>query len=151
MAHEYRAHSIYYLLTAAMLALLLLLGWELWRTPTPGALLFVAITLGAGLWFASAFGTRIHLSPTAITLERAIGDKLPSPLNRVLPYSTQTVAYRQLIHAEESGRFLSVLTLLYYPIQPDGLLDFDHVASITLPMVTNQEQLLAHLEAVVPE
>ena len=65
--------------------------------------------------------------------------------------ATQSVAYRQLIGVEESGRFLATITLLYYPLGAGGLLDLDRIVSLTLPIVVDQTTLRDRLEAVVPQ
>ena len=147
MVHEFRAHPIYYALAGGTLLLLMLLGWDLWQNPTAGAFLFVAIVLVAMLWFVFALDVHVALAPSELTVHRSYsraftGFTQPAP---------ETIAYRQLISAEPSGRFLSTLTLLYYPMQSDGLLDLEQVASTTLPLMTNQSDLLERLEAVIPQ
>jgi len=154
MIREFRSHPIYYGLFVGTLALFLLLSWELWRSPTPGTFLFVVILFVATLWFVSALAIRVSLTATELLIARPQWP-LISMLTQMASFADtnqpiKTIAYRQLIHVEESGRFLSSLTLLYYPMKPDGFLDLETIANLTLPVVTNQSDLRDQLEAAIP-
>jgi len=151
MTDEFRTHPIYYLLTGGSLLLFALLSWDLWHYPTPGTLLFVGITLAATVWFALALNVHVRLSANEVTITRPYREHIPIMLPVVEQSPTQTIAHRQLVSVEMSGRLLSALTLLYYPIQPDGLLDFDRIGTLTLPVLTRQEDLHKRLEAAIPQ
>lgn len=157
MVREFRSHPIYYVLTAGVLLLLVLLGWDLWHNATPATFLFVGIVLVITLWFISALGVRVTLAPAELTIIRppwsllSIFGYVSSVIDLGDNPPTKAIAYRQLISVEESGRFFSTLTLLYYPVAPDGLLDLEQIANLTLPIVRNQQDLRERLEAAIPQ
>ncbi len=146
MIEEFRVHPLYYLLVVLSALLSLLLGRTLWHTATTGTLLFFGVALVALLWFLSALGTRVHLLQTAMTIQRPLRLLLPSPQERAC-----TIDYRQLYSVDQSGRFLQVLTILYYPKEPDGLLDLAQVTTITLPLMGNQQILRQRLEDAIAQ
>jgi len=129
---------MYRWLTLVCLILSGLLGWSLVQSVTPEAIFFLGISLGAGLWFANEMLSRIALSERTIALQR--------PLRGVCE-----VEFRQLVSVAESGRFTQSLSVLYYPRQPDSLLDLEHIHHLSLPAVTDQERLLMAIEARIPK
>ena len=163
MIEEFRVHRLYYLLVTFSVLLLVLLGSSLWEMITTGALLFLAIAIVAILWFISALGTRVHLSPTEMTIQMPLRFPLLPPLCDQLQSAqlhatgvmnrrtTCTIDYRQLYSIDESGRFLTVLTILYHPSEPDGLLDLTQIATVTLPLMGNQQTLRQRLEAALSQ
>ncbi len=163
MIEEFRVHPLYYLLVAFSVLLLLLLGRALWEMVTTGVLLFFGIAIVAILWFLSALGTRVHLLPTEMAIQMPMRFPLLPPLCTQLRTSpvnatevfdrrtTCTIDYRQLYSIDESGRFLTVLTILYYPKEQDGLLDLTQIATITLPLMRNQQTLRQRLAAVIAQ
>lgn len=170
MTDSFRTHPIYYLLIAISLGLTGLLGWSLRTEYSAGSLFFTLITLAATLWFALALKTEVVLTESGLLIY--------SPFRYNWQQRTwdatdgQLITYRQLIEVDESGRFLSVLTLLYHPIQvihaerdlsttaesitmvagarvrPD-LLDLEGIESVTLPLLTNQRLLRERLESAI--
>jgi len=152
MSEEFSAHPLYYLLTALSASMALLLGWDLWETTTAAAFFFFGIAVVATLWFASALGTRVTLSATGMQLHRPL-PRLRFPSERATATAEQpgisTIDYRQFYTVDQSGRLLSVLTILYYPKESDGLLDLTKVATMTLPLMRNQPQLRDRLEAAI--
>lgn len=156
MSQQFRAHPIYILLTLLLLILAGLLVWGMRDAVTLGELLFLGITLTAAGYFIVALTTSLTLAESAIHLHyplrlwrsRASTQSHASPVDR--PEGDQQIAFRQLISVERAGRLLPVLTLLYHPIQANGLVDIDQIAQVTLPMVANGDELQERLEAVVP-
>lgn len=157
MIEEFRVHPLYYLLVALSALLLLLLSWTLWETATAGTLLFLGIGIVALFWFISALGTRVYLSQTGLTIQQPLRfpvlSQFRSPQVEAKPAAQQgtscTIDYRQLYSIDESGRLLTVLTILYYPKAADGLLDLTQIATMTLPVMRNQQLLRQRLEAAI--
>ncbi|MEZ4677877.1 MAG: hypothetical protein R2932_27035 [Caldilineaceae bacterium] len=144
MTAHFQSHPIYYLLTLLSTILILLMVWSLSRATNVGTLLFTLVAIGATLWFVANLQTKVLLSKTGLVLHRRFG--------QIIPWQTATIdlEYRQLISVEPSGRLLPVLILLYYPKQPNGLLDLDHIVGLTLPLLTNQEELRQKLTDMIP-
>jgi hypothetical protein len=134
---QYRPHFVYIAIIAVGLVLSGLLVREFWLGATLGALPFLAISLGLAVWGFLAFATRVEVTPTSLTVY--------TPLRK-----PTTVEFRQLIMVAESGRLLQVISLLYYPRQADGLLTLDTVASLHLPALRGQAELLAQLQTSIP-
>ena len=135
---EYRSHPLYGGLTALLLLLTAVLTWNTVYDFSREGLFFLLITLGVTLWFARLIGNRVVLDERSITLQ--------APLRQ-----PQRVEFRQLISVSESGRLLVAPTLIYHPRQPTGLVDLERVQSLTLPSLTQQDQLLATLTATMPK
>ncbi len=146
MRENFQTHPLYYGLTALSTLLLLLLSWHLFQTVTLGSLLFVCVAGGATIWFASALGTQVWLSPSTMVIDRPLWLFALAGRRR-----SCTIDYRQLVSVDQSGRVFAVLTVLYYPRRQDGLLDLEQLAAITLPVVTDQATLRERLEAAIPQ
>ena len=134
---QYQPHFVYIAMIAVGLLFSGLLIREFWQGATLGALPFLVISLGLAVWSALAFATRVEVTSSSLTVH--------TPLR-----AARTVEFRQLIMVAESGRLLQVISLLYYPRQVDGLLTLDTVASIHLPALREQAELLAKLQASIP-
>jgi hypothetical protein len=145
MSETFQTHPVYYWLTAIATLLLLLLSWHLLQAVTLGSILFVCVAGVATIWFASALGTQVRLSPAAVAIHMPLRS-FALPGRR----KSCTIDYRQLVSIDQSGRFLAVLTVLYYPRRPDGLLDLEQLAAVTLPLITDQAMLRERLEAAIP-
>lgn len=137
MSHIFTPHPVYRWLTAGCLLLSVLLAWSSLPSITPAEIFFFLVSVGASLWFANAMCSRVQINEHEVVLQR--------PLR-----SACYVEFRQMVSVAESGRFLQPLLLLYYPRQPDSLLDLDHIRHLLLPAVSHQEELLATIEARIP-
>lgn len=144
---QYRPHPIYYLLMAAMLFLIVLLGRGLRDGVILGDLLFLGVGIGAFLYFAGALTTVVTVTDTAVTVHHPLG-KL---LRRSTGQAGQQILFQQLIQVELTGRLLPSLTLLYHPRATNTFVDTETIQHITLPMVLQQEELQTALEAVIPQ
>lgn len=138
MVQAYRSRLLYTWLTIFCLLLTLLLAWDSMRSFTGGGLFFTVIMVAITLWFARLVGNRVVVNERSLVLH--------APLR-----AAQAVEFRQLISVNESGRFLLVPTLLYHPLQPSGLVDLENVATLILPALTSQEELLATLKTLMPK
>lgn len=144
---QYRPHPIYYLLTAAMLFLIVLLGWGLRDGIILGDLLFLGIGIGALLYFAGALTTVVTIDEHALAVYHPLGRLLRKSTNR----PGQPILFQQLIQVELTGRLLPSLTLLYHPRETDAFVDTEQIQHITLPMILQQEELQTQLEAMISQ
>lgn len=134
----YRAHALYSLVTLLLVLLTLVLAWNMVQDFSWEGLFFGLLMLAITLWFGRLIGNQLTLDERGLTLI--------APLRR-----PQRIDFGQLLSVSESGRLFIVLTLLYHPRQPTGLLDLETVQSVTLPTLTAQDQLLATLTAQIPQ
>ncbi|CAN5729015.1 hypothetical protein BH10CHL1_BH10CHL1_13070 [soil metagenome] len=112
-------------------------AWNLTRTFTLETLFFFVLSLAVVIWSVLAMLSYVEVGADNLVLF--------APLQ-----SDRSVRFRQLISVSENGRFNPVLTLIYHPQRADGLLDLDHVQSLILPALNEQEELLELLEARLP-
>jgi hypothetical protein len=133
----YAPNSFYAVVTAMAVVLVGLFSWEVWRQVTIGNLLFWGISLGVLVWGANAFWSRVELASNQICLR--------APLR-----GRRCVEFRQLASVMEAGRVNPVIALIYYPALDNGLLDLERPASLVLPAVREQAQLLTLLETKIP-
>jgi len=61
------------------------------------------------------------------------------------------IQFRQMITCDEAGRFAPGLSLVYWPITADGIVETDVPRTIFLPAVARQEKLLAALQDGIPD
>ena len=61
------------------------------------------------------------------------------------------IQFRQMITYEEAGRFVPGVSLVFWPISADGIVDTDVPRAIFLPAVARQDELLAALQERMPE
>lgn len=118
-------------LVAAVMLIVDMVGGLRWDT-----VLFAAVGLLGGLWALWMANTRLVVLDQGILVQRATAQYL--------------VDWRQLLRAEPSGRFLSVMALIYHPRRDDGIIDTDNVGSLLVPGVRNQAALLATIEEKMP-
>ncbi|RIK33342.1 MAG: hypothetical protein DCC55_35145 [Chloroflexi bacterium] len=130
-------NSFYAIVAAVAVVLVGLFGWELWRQVTVGNLLFLGVSLGLLGWGVNAYWSRVELAPNQVCVQ--------TPLRR-----RRCVEFRQLATVVEAGRVNPVIALVYYPVLDNGLLDLDTPASLVLPAVRGQAELLTELEAKTP-
>jgi hypothetical protein len=134
---RYMPHPFYKLLAVLSLLLAAGMGWDLAQALSPGALLFLAVSLGIAAWSILAMCSRVEVAPASICLV-------------TLLHGCRCVDFRQLSSVTEDGRVNPVITIIYHPQLENGLLDLDHVDTMHLPAVTDQAELLAHLQARMP-
>jgi hypothetical protein len=136
-AKTHAAHSRYLVLAILCLGLAGLFGWELAHRFDWGMLLFLAITLGLAVWYASVMASRVTLHPDRVEVFAPLG-------------GTQAIEFRQLLSVTEEGRFGRAILLSYHPLLDQGLLDLEDVRTLALPIVVGQDALLADLAKQVP-
>ena len=61
------------------------------------------------------------------------------------------IQFRQMITCEEAGRFVPGVSLVYWPISADGIVETDVPRAMFLPAVARQDELLAALQERIPE
>ncbi len=142
----YATSPRYKILVGAGALLALLLGWELWRAGSLqtggdyawGYLFFFLVTLAVTLWYAWEMLSIVTLSPRALSVTKR-------------PGRTRSVEFRQMVSVSESGRLGGrSITIVFHPLQANGLVDLDGADSLIVPEVDDHDGLLAALEARVP-
>jgi hypothetical protein len=133
----YLPHPRYLLLAVVCGLFAGLFVWTLWQSFTPATLFFCALCLGLTLWNGQAALTQVQLDGQKLTVS--------APLR-----SPRTIELRQLASVSEEGRLTRVLTITYYPVQPNGLLDMEQLDTVHLPTLDDQAELLAQLQAKAP-
>ena len=134
---RYPSHLRYKFVALFCFLLLINFGWQLMRYFSLETLFFFCIGLALVIWALYAMVSYVETNANGIVL--------CTPLRAV-----RKVEFRQLISVSENGRFNPVLTLVYHPWLPNGLLDLDDARSLILPAVRDQQELLALLEARLP-
>ena len=89
----------------------------------------------------------IHVRWALMRLElTADGVTVRAPLQAPL-----LIQFRQMITCEEAGRFVPGVSLVYWPISADGIVDTDVPRTLFLPAVARQDEFLAALQERIPE
>lgn len=136
--HLYQARRIYQMFTLLGVLVTLLFVWTLvqrfdWLTFV--FLSFAAIFAIVNLRWAL---TRIELTPSGLTLYE--------PLNQ-----PTHVDFRQMVTVNEAGRMFPGVSIVYYPVAQDGLLDMEDPRSLFFPALENQDELLSVLQHEIPD
>ncbi len=136
--HLYQARRIYQMFTLLGVLVTLLFVWTLvqrfdWLTFV--FLSFAAIFAIINLRWAL---TRIELTPSGLTLYE--------PLNQ-----PTHVDFRQMVTVNEAGRMFPGVSIVYYPVAQDGLLDMEDPRSLFFPALENQDELLSVLQHEIPD
>lgn len=112
------------------------------------ALLFLreilnGFSLSALFYLLGATGfTLIYLRWALMRLElTADGVTVRAPLQ-----APKHIQFRQMITCAEAGRFMPGVSLVYWPISADGIVETDVPRTLFLPAVARQEKLLAALQ-----
>lgn len=126
----FRPRRSYTLMVWLGIAVALLFAWELYRSFAGATLFFFLIAL-----LFSAVNLRwalssIELTPTGLICHRPV----VAPL---------TITFRQIATCEESGRMGKGISLIYYPLADNGMIDLDRPTSHFLPGVGSQAEFLA--------
>ncbi|RLT43533.1 MAG: hypothetical protein DWI57_04230 [Chloroflexi bacterium] len=128
-AQLFRPRRSYTLMAWLGLAVALLFAWELYQAFDGMTLFFLLIALcffAANLrWAVSP----VELTPNGLVCRRTFA----APL---------AIAFRQIATCEESGRMGKGISLIYYPLADNGLIDLDKPTSYFLPGLENQRELL---------
>lgn len=120
-------------------------GWEVLRmrqlsqaeeTSNDGLIFFV-ISLGIVIWSIWTLLSRVELRKESVSVRNPFGKR-------------NTVEFRQVVNAVESGRMGNSISLLYYPIGENGLVNLDDAETLSLPKVQNQDELLQHFRERIP-
>lgn len=89
----------------------------------------------------------IHVRWALMRLElTADGVTVRAPLQAPLQ-----IQFRQMITCEEAGRIVPGVSLVYWPISADGIVNTDVPRAVFLPAVARQDELLTALQERIPE
>lgn len=133
----YRGHSLYRVLTAISVVMVLLFGWQLFNRWDWGALLFMAIAAWSAIRSYRLMASRVELTDDRLRL--------------LTPGSAaREIEFRQLSDVYDEGRGLRSILLLYHPRLETGLFDLDSELTLVLPAVDGHDELLAALKGKLP-
>lgn len=134
----YPAHRLYSLMTIVGIGVALLFAWTLTnRFDWFDLIFFVVASLFALINLRWMF-TRGELTPSGLTLH----EPLTGPTH---------IDFRQMVAVFEAGRMLPGVSLVYYPLRENGLLEMDEPHTLFLPAMERQDELLAVLNHEIPE
>ncbi len=134
----YRPQRSYTLMAYAGALVALLFAWEVGRNFAWPTLFFFVIALAfaaANLRWAT---TQVELTPTGLTCHR----RFAAPLH---------IDFRQIVTVTQAGRMTTGITLIYYPLAANGLIDLDDPRSLFLPAMERQDELLAIVQQKIVE
>jgi hypothetical protein len=108
----------------------LFFAWEVARSFAWATLFFLVIALAFATINLAWATTQVELTPTGLTCHRRF----------VAP---RHINFRQIVTATDAGRGTTGISLVYYPLGSDGLIDLDNPLSFFLPGMERQDELLA--------
>lgn len=134
----YVARRIYSALTLLGVVVTLLFVWTLLQAFDWFALIFLTMAALFAIINLRWMLTRAELTPSGLTLH----EPLLSPTH---------IDFRQMVVVYEAGRALPGISLVYYPLAGNGLVNMDEPRTLFLPALENQEELLSILNREIPE
>ena len=134
----YPAHRIYQFLALIGVAVALLFVWTLARDFEWMTFLFFAVAVTFSFINLRWMFTRAELTPSGLTLHEPLNDAVH-------------VDFRQMVAVYEAGRVVPGVSLVYYPLRANGLVDMDDARSLFLPALERQDELLSVLSREIPE
>jgi hypothetical protein len=136
--HLYLARRIYGGLTLMGLLITLLFVWTLVQAFDWFTLIFLSFAALFAIINLRWMLTRAELTPSGLTLH----EPLIPPTH---------VDFRQMVVVYEAGRAIPGISLVYYPLAGNGLVNMDEPRTLFLPAMENQEELLSILKHEIPE
>ncbi len=137
-APVYLPRTTYRLFAAGGAAVVLLFLWELLNGFSLPTLFFLVGAIAFTLIYARWALMQLELTADGVTVR--------APLQ-----ATQQIQFRQMIICEEAGRFMPGVSLVYWPVSADGIVDTEVPRTQFLPAVARQEELLAALQERIPD
>ncbi|MBX2997428.1 MAG: hypothetical protein KF893_02875 [Caldilineaceae bacterium] len=136
--HLYVARRAYTVFTFVGLSITLLLVWTLIQAFDWVTLIFLSFAALFAMINLRWMFTRAELTPSGLTLY----EPLIPPTH---------VDFRQMVVVYEAGRAIAGISLVYYPLAGNGLVNMDDPRTLYLPAMQNQEELLSILDREIPE
>ncbi len=134
----YLPRTTYRLFAAGGAAVVLLFLWELLKGFSLPTLFFLVGAIAFTLIYARWALMQLELTADGVTVR--------APLQ-----ATQQIRFRQMIVCEEAGRFMPGVSLVYWTVSADGIVDTEVPRTQFLPAVARQEELLAALQERIPD
>ena len=116
----------------------LLFAWEVGRSFAWPTLFFLVIAMAFAAVNLRWAVTQVELTPAGLTCHRPFA----TPLH---------IDFRQIVAVAEAGRMTNGISLIYYPLAANGLIDLDNPRSLFLPAVERQDELLAIVQREIVE
>jgi len=133
----YLPRPVYRLFAAGGAAVAALFAWEVVRYFNLPSLFFLLAATGFAVVYLRWTLMRLELTADGVTVH--------APLQ-----APRQILFRQMITCVEAGRITPGLSLVYWPVSGDGLVEMETPRTLFLPAVARQEELLAALEERIP-
>ncbi|MBI3957257.1 MAG: hypothetical protein HY328_00510 [Chloroflexi bacterium] len=135
----YRPRRSYTLMAYGGVLVALLFAWEVGRNFAWPTLFFFVIALAFAAVNLRSATTQVELTPTGLTCHRRFA---VSPLH---------IDFRQIVTVTQAGHMTTGISLIYYPLAANGLIDLDDPRSLFLPAMERQDELLAIVQRGIVE
>jgi len=116
----------------------LLFAWELGQGFAWPALFFFVIALVFSLTNLRSATSQLEVLPSGLAFYR----RFVAPLH---------IEFRQIVTVAEEGRMTKGISVIYYPLDENGLIDLDDPRSLFLPGMDRQDQLLEIVQQEIVE
>ncbi len=133
----YFPRPVYRFFAVGGAAVAVLFAWEVVREFSLPSLFFLLAAVGFAVVYLRWTLMRLELTANGVTVH--------APLR-----SPRHILFRQMITCDEAGRISPGLSLVYWPVSADGLVDMDTPRTLFLPAVARQAELLEALEERMP-
>jgi hypothetical protein len=133
----YQTHRIHLILALIGMAVSLLFAWTLLESLDWMAILFLVAAIAFALVNLQRMFMRVELTPSGITLH----DPFAAPRH---------VEFRQMVTVSEAGRIRPGVSVVYYPVRANGLVDMEEPYTLFIPALNRQDELLAILRREIP-
>ena len=137
-APVYLPRTTYRLFAAGGAIVALLFLWELLNGFSLSVLFYLLAATGFTVIYVRWTLMRLELTAAGVTVRAP----LQEPLH---------IQFRQMITCDEAGRFTPGLSLVYWPVTADGIVETEVPRTLFLPAVARQEKLLAALQDQIPD
>ena len=134
----YLPRTTYRLFAAGGAAVALLFLWEILNGFSLPSLFFLLGAIAFALIHVRWALMRMELTADGVTVR--------APMQ-----ATMQIQFRQMITCEEAGRFMPGVSLVYWPVSAEGIVEMDVPRTQFLPAVARQDELLAALQERIPE
>jgi hypothetical protein len=136
--HLYTARRIYQVFALIGILVTLLFVWTLTQTFDWMTLLFLIFAMLFAVYNLRWMLTRTELTPSGLTLYE--------PFNQPIH-----VDFRQIVAVYETGRITPGVSIVYYRLADNGLIDIDDPNTLFLPALENQQEFMRILRHEIPE
>lgn len=136
--HLYAARRIYQIFALIGVLVTLLFVWTLTQTFDWLTLLFLVFAALFAIFNLRWMFTHAELTPSGLTLYE--------------PFDQTThIDFRQMVTVYEAGRIVPGVSIVYYQLADNGLIDMDEPRTLFLPALEDQQEFLRILHHEIPD